>query len=98
MNLKENTQRINEISDLLQNELNYELIWSGKDDEGKNVWRFKKNDTNSDLTEETIENFYRFNSERIKNTLVEAEKITNKLIKDNWVEHRVLDKKINNEL
>ena len=78
MNLKENTQRINEISDLLQNELNYELIWSGKDDKGKN--------------------FYRFNSERIKNTLVEAEKITNKLIKDNWVEHRVLDKKINNEL
>ena len=91
-------KRFNEISDLLQNELNYELIWSGKDDEGKNVWRFKKNDMNSDLTEETIENFYRFNSERIKNVLVEAEKITNNLIKDNWVEHRLFDKKINNKL
>ena len=87
-------KRFNEITDLLQNELNYELIWSGKDDEGKHSWTFKKNDTNTNLTEETIEIFYRFNTARIKNVLTEAEKTTNKTIKDNWINHRLKDKEI----
>ena len=33
-----------------------------------------------------------FNSNRIKNRLINAEKITNSLIKNNWVEHRKKDK------
>lgn len=85
-------KRFNEISELLQNELKYELIWSGKNDEGKSVWKFKKNDNEINLNEDTIEHFYRFNDNRIKKSLMEAEMLTNKLLKNNWSNHRMMDK------
>jgi hypothetical protein len=91
--LNNNTiKRFDEITNLLQNELGYILIWEGKDDEGKSVWKFQKNGNINHLTEETLEYFYQFNSIRIKKQLIEAEKITNSLIKNNWVEHRKKDK------
>lgn len=90
--LNDNTlKRFNEITNLLQNELNYQLIWFNKDNEGKNVWRFKRGEDNVDLTEETIENFYIFNSDRLKNILFDAEKKTNILIKKNWLKDRSED-------
>lgn len=85
-------KRFNEISELLQNELKYELIWSGKNDEGKSVWKFKKNGNEIDLNEDTIEHFYKFNDDRIKKSLMEAEMLTNKLLKNNWSNHRMIDK------
>jgi hypothetical protein len=91
--LNNNTiKRFDEITNLLQNELGYILIWEGKDDEGKSVWKFQKNENINHLTEDTLEYFYQFNSIRIKKQLIEAEKITNSLIKNNWVEHRKKDK------
>jgi hypothetical protein len=61
--LNNNTiKRFDEITNLLQNELGYILIWEGKDDEGKSVWKFQKNENINHLTEDTLEYFYQFNS------------------------------------
>ncbi len=84
--------RYDEISELLQKELGYVLIWRGKNEEGKDVWKFRKNDIDTELTEETISHFYTFNGKRLRKSLEEAEVMKNELIKKNWDEHRRLDR------
>ena len=46
------------ISKLLQNELGYELINQGKDDENNHVWTFVKNGKTIDMNENTISSYY----------------------------------------
>ena len=81
----------NEISELLQKELGYVLIWRGKNDEGKDMWKFRKNNIDTELTEDTISHFYTFNGERLRKSLEEGEIMKNELLKKNWDEHRRLD-------
>lgn len=65
-------KRYDEISQLLQGELGYTLIWQSKTEEGKQSWKFQKNGVESNLNEDTIENFYTFNEERYTKILEKA--------------------------
>ena len=73
--------RYNEISELLQKELGYELVKQGKDEQGKESWTFKRNGVETNLNEGTIEEHYKFNSTRIGKILLKAEKELNESIK-----------------
>ena len=57
-------ERYDEISKLLQDELGYTLIEQGKNEEGKESWKFQKNGVETELNEDTIGFFYTFNEER----------------------------------
>lgn|ERR1035437_952854 len=65
-------KRYDEISQLLQNELGYDLIWQGKNDEGKQAWKFQKKGNEHELNEDNINHFYSVESSRVKKILEEA--------------------------
>ena len=51
-------ERYDEISKLLQNEMGYKLVWQGKNSEGKAAWKFQKDGIETDMTEDTISEYY----------------------------------------
>jgi hypothetical protein len=57
-------KRYDKISKLLQDELGYTLIEQGKNEEGKESWKFKRDGVETELNEDTIGFFYTFNEER----------------------------------
>ena len=83
--------RYNEISSLLQNELGYKLIKQGKDEQGKESWLFMRNGVETNLTEDSIEEHYAFNSSNLGKSLSKANDLFAENLKKNWAEHRRLD-------
>jgi hypothetical protein len=51
-------ERYDIISKLLQDEMGYELFWQGKNSEGKQEWKFKKDGIVTEMNEETISEYY----------------------------------------
>lgn len=65
-------ERYDIISKLIQDELGYTLIEQGKNSEGKESWKFQKNDVETELNEDTIGFFYTFNEERWSKSMEKA--------------------------
>ncbi len=84
-------KRYDEITRLFQEELGYKLIWWGKDDEGKDSWKFQKGDELLGFNKETLEEHYNLSSKLHYNILERAEKISNEMVLKNWEEHRRID-------
>lgn len=84
-------KRYDEISQLLQDELGYTLIKQGKNEEGKQAWKFQKNGKEHELNEDTIGFFYTFNEERWRKNMEKANIKLMESIRPVWAEHRRID-------
>jgi hypothetical protein len=84
-------KRYDEISKLFEDELDYTLVWRGKDDIGNDNWVYQKGDEKLEFNEKTLEEHYYCSSTLHMNSLKRAEKLTNNLIFENWKEHRRID-------
>jgi hypothetical protein len=65
--------RYNEISNLLQNELGYKLVWQGKDYDNKESWKFVRDGVEQELNESNIEKEYKFESSELGKILHRAD-------------------------
>lgn len=84
-------ERYDIISKLLQDELGYILIKQGKNYEGKQEWKFKKDGIETEMNEDTIEEKYQFESSDIGKILKKADIIFSDNLKLVWQEHRNID-------
>jgi len=59
-------------SKLLQDEMGYELVWESKNSEGKQEWKFKKGDVETEMNEDTISEYYIPSADKCKESMKKA--------------------------
>ena len=65
-------ERYDIISKLLQDEMGYELVWQGKNSEGKQEWKFKKDGVETEMNEDTISEYYIPSADKWKESMKKA--------------------------
>lgn len=84
-------KRYDEITKLLQDEMGYELIWRGKNEQNKEAWKFKKDGFETEMNEDNISDYYIPKATKWIFD-IEGHKTSFKHLKTVWEEHRRIDK------
>lgn len=52
--------------------MGYELVWESKNSEGKQEWKFKKGDVETEMNEDTISEYYIPSADKCKESMKKA--------------------------